>query len=110
MKTQRLYSTPTTLGPFLRLILALTAQHEVDTAENLQNPVAEAPGVSRAAVIDQKKAPEAADIVFTHAPTLGPFLTLLLTLQNRRSWLQRDWWQGPAIPRGAILAARYVSR
>jgi hypothetical protein len=110
MKTQVVRWIPTTLGPFLRLILTLTAQPEAENIQHLQSHAGEAPEVSADAVIDRQKVPEATHLVFTHATTVGPFLTLLLTLHNRRSWIERDWWQSPTLPRGAILAARYISR
>lgn len=110
MKTQIVRSAPTTLGPFLRLVLMLATHREAETVENPPSPGDEAPDSSAAAVREQQPVPEAAHHVFTRALTLGPFLTLLLTLHNRSSWIERDWWQNSTAPRGAVLAARYVSR
>jgi hypothetical protein len=110
METQTVHWTPATLGPFLRLILKLTTQHEAATVESLQSPVGGAPDLSAAAAREQPPGVETARHIFTSATTLGPFLTLLLTLHNRSSWTDRDWWQSSTAPRGAILAARYVSR
>ncbi|HEY5177169.1 MAG TPA: hypothetical protein VII95_16545 [Terriglobales bacterium] len=110
MKTQVVHSTSATLDPFLRLILKLATQHEAETVENLQSPGDEAPNLSAAAASEQQPGAETARHVFTRALTLGPFLTLLLTLHNRGSWTERDWWQNSTAPRRVVLAARYVSR
>jgi hypothetical protein len=109
MKTQTVHSTPATLGPVLRLILTLTAQHEAETLENLQCPAAEARDLSAAAASEHQVS-EATSRVSTPAQTVGPFFTLLLTLRHTSSWADPDCWQGSRAPCGAILAARYVSR
>ena len=110
MKTQVVHSTPTTLGPFLRLILQVTTQYEAGMAEDPQSPVGGAPDLGRTPASDEGQMPKAEHYVFTRATTLGPFLTLLLTLHNRSSWIERDWWQSSTAPRGTILAARYVAK
>ena len=109
MKTQTVHSTPATLGPFLRLILTLPAQHEAETLEKLQCPAAEARDLGAAAASGHQ-APGATSRVSTRAQTVGPFFTLLLTLHHPSSWADPDCWQGSRAPCGAILAARYVSR
>ncbi len=109
MKTQTVHSTPATLGPFLRLILTLPAHDEAGMLEKLQCPAAEARDLSAAAASGHQVS-EATSRVSTRAQTVGPFFTLLLTLRHTRLWADRDWWQGSEAPRGAILAARYVSR
>ncbi len=43
MKTQVVDWTPTTLGPFLRLILTLTLECEAEAAQELQRPVDQEP-------------------------------------------------------------------
>ena len=63
-----------------------------------------------AAAASGHQAPGATSRVSTRAVTVGPFFTLLLTLRHTGSWADRDWWQGSKSPRGAILAAHYVSR
>jgi hypothetical protein len=110
MSTQVVHSTPPTLGPFLKLILTLTLQCEAEMAERKQNPSGEAPNMSAAAAKDPQQKTRPVRCFSTHATTLGPFLTLLLTLHHASSWTDRDWWRDPTAPRGAALAARYVSR
>ncbi len=107
MKTLVVDSTPTRLGPFLKLILTLTLQWEAEAEEDMQKPASQPPN---SAANEQQPKSNSTRRVFTHGTTLGPFLTLLLTLHNRSSWIERDWWKGPTAPRGAVLAARYVSR
>ncbi len=109
MKTQATHSNPIMLGPFLRLVLTLPAHDEAITLEKLQCRVAEARDLSAAAAREHQ-ASEATSRVSTRAMTLGPFFTLLLTLHHPRLWAERDWWQGSKVPRGAVLAAHYVSR
>ncbi len=110
MKTKVVHWIPTTLGPFLRLILTLTLECEADAAQDMQRPADEAPHFNTSIATKRQPGARMSPHVSTHAITLGPFLTLLLTLHNRSSWIERDWWQGSATPRGAVLAARYVSR
>jgi hypothetical protein len=110
LKTQAIQSTPSTVGPFLRLILTLTAAHEAEPEEDLKSPASEARNLSVAAASREPQAPQVTHQVSTHATTLGPFLTLLLTLHNHSSWIEREWWESSTAPRGAALAARYTSR
>ncbi len=110
MKTQVVHWTPTTLGPFLRLILTLTLHCEAEAAQDMQSPADEAPHFRSSKTTERQPGTRMSAHVSTRATTLGPFLTLLLTLHNRSSWMERDWWQGSATPRGVVLAARYVSR
>ena len=49
-------------------------------------------------------------IVSTNATTLGPFLALLLTLRHHAPHSDQVQQPGPVLPRGAVLAVRYVSR
>ncbi|MGA3054076.1 MAG: hypothetical protein ABSD63_07700 [Candidatus Korobacteraceae bacterium] len=111
MKTQVVHSSPTTLGPFLKLILTLTLQGEAETAQKLQNSAGGAPDLSATATGEQQRVVGRARYVLTRA-----FLTLLLGAQSRGtshhagSLTDRDWRQGSTAPRGAVLAARYVSR
>jgi hypothetical protein len=111
VKTQVVHSSPTTLGPFLKLILTLTLQGEAETGQKLQNPAGGAPDLSATAVGEQQRVVDRARYVLTRA-----FLTLLLRAQSRgtshhaSSLTDRDWWQGSTDPRGAVLVARYVSR
>jgi hypothetical protein len=109
MKALAVPSTTTTLGPFLRLVLTLPAHDEAMTLEKLQCRVAEVQDLGAAAASEHQVS-EATSRVSTRAMTLGPFLTLLLTLHHPRLWTDRDWWQGSEAPRGAVLAAHYVSR
>lgn len=108
MSTQVVHSTPITLGPFLRLILTLHC--EPDTARGPQQPAGRAPNLSAAAANEQTPLAGTGCHLSTRALTLGPFLTLLLTLREGSSWSERDCWPGAKAPRGAVLAARYVSR
>jgi hypothetical protein len=110
METQVVHWTPTTLGPFLRLILTLTLHCEAEAAQDMQRPADEAPYSQSSMATERQAGARMLPHVFTRATTLGPFLTLLLTLHNRSSWIERDWWQGSTTPPGAVLAARYVSR
>ncbi len=110
MKTQVVHWTPMTLGPFLRLILTLTLHCEAEAAQDRQRPADEAPHFSSSITTKRQPGTRMSPRVSTRATTLGPFLTLLLTLHNRSSWTERDWWQAATTPRGAVLAARYVSR
>jgi hypothetical protein len=110
MKTQVVHWTPTTLGPFLTLILTLTLHCEAEAAQDMQRPADEAPHFRSLIATEKQPGTRMSPHIFTRATTLGPFLTLLLTLHDRSSWIERDWWQVPATPRGAVLAARYVSR
>jgi hypothetical protein len=111
MKTQVGHSTPTTLGPFLRLIRKLATQLEADAVDKLQNPAREAPDLRATAAGEQRPGAETARHVLTRA-----FLTLLLRSQSHgavhsdSSLTDREWWQGSAAPRGAVLVARYASR
>jgi hypothetical protein len=109
MKAQAVPIRTTTLGPFLRLVLTLPAPDKAMTLEKLQCRVAEVRDLSAAAASEHQVS-EATSRVSTRAMTLGPFLTLLLTLHHPSSWTDRDWWQGSKAPRGAVLAAHYVSR
>jgi hypothetical protein len=109
MKSQQIQSTPTTLGPLVRLLLMLTAQHDAETAD-LQIPAAELTDLRPAATCGRLQAPRPEYYVSTGAMTLGPFLTLLLTLHDRGTWIDGDCCAESRVPRGAILAARYVSR
>jgi hypothetical protein len=109
MESQQIQSTPTTLGPLVRLLLMLAAHHDAETAD-LQIPAAKLTDSRPAATCGRLQAPGPEHYVSTQAMTLGPFLTLLLTLHHRGTWIDGDWWPGSRIPRGAILAARYVSR
>ena len=110
MKPQLVHSTPTTLGPFLRLLLTLTAQHDAETAD-LTIPARKLPTLCPDTTCSRSETPYAEHhVVSTRAMTLGPFLTLLLTLHHRGTWIDSGWWPGAEIPRGAIFAARYVSR
>jgi hypothetical protein len=109
MEAHVVHSTPSTTGPFLRLILALTSSRELKAVENLESPTGESRELNVAPTSDHPLAQP--NHVSVNATTLGPFLTLLLTLHNRESWIERDWWEdSTAAPRGAILAAHYVSR
>ena len=110
MKSQRVHSTPTTLGPFLRLLLTLAAHDNAETAD-LAIPGGELPVLRPDITCSRPEAPYAEHhVVSTRAMILGPLLTLLLTLHHRGTWIDGDWWPGSTIPRGAIFAARYVSR
>jgi hypothetical protein len=110
MKTQSvLHSTPSSLGPFARLILTLTATREAQPVEDPEGSLGETPGAGLEAASDEPQATRQVS-VSTHATTLGPFLTLLLTLHNNSSWIEREWWESSTAPRGAALAARYSSR
>jgi hypothetical protein len=112
MKTQVVHSSPTTLGPFLNLILTLRLQGEAEIAKDSQNSPGETPNLSAFAATSerQRRAREYA-MSLTRA-----FLALLLQAQSRRPshyaspLTNRDWWPGSMAPRGAVLAARYVSR
>jgi hypothetical protein len=109
METQVVHSSPR-LGPFLNLILTLTLQREAETAKDWQNPAGYTPDMNATAV-EQQSGAKRIPHVFTRA-----FLALLLRAQSRgtlhhaSSLTGRDRWQGLTAPRGAVLAARYVSR
>jgi hypothetical protein len=110
MKTQVDHSTPSMLGPFLRLVLTIGAWDEAETADNLPSPGGEAQDFKADATREHQQAIQSPSHVSSRATTLGPFLTLLLTLHCASTWADSHWWPDSNVPRGAILAARYVSR
>lgn len=112
MKTQVFHSSPTTLGTFLNLILTLRLQGEAEIAKDSQNSAGETPNLSALAATGERQSrARGCAMSLTRA-----FLALLLQVQSRRtshyasSLTDRDWWPGSTAPRGAVLAARYVSR
>lgn len=93
MKAQADHSPTTTLGPFLRLILVLTSRHDTDAAENTQRLASAAQRLSDAAASDSQLQPERGHRMASRATSFGPFLRLLLTLHNRGTWIEREWWE-----------------
>jgi hypothetical protein len=90
MKSQPIHSTPMTLGPFLRPLLTVVACHNAETAD-LAFPSPELSMLRPDITRSRPETPYAEHhVVSTRAMTLGPFLTLLLTLHHRGMRIDGD--------------------
>jgi len=91
MKNQTLYSHATTLGPFLKLVLALAKQRARTENETLRGATAGRPLPTVAITAAMKTVAKQKQPVCRSPIVLGPFLTMLLTLAERKAAGQRFW-------------------
>ena len=91
MKNQTLYSHATTLGPFLKLVLALAKQRARTESETLRGATAGRPLPTVAITAAMKAVAKQKQPVCRSPIVLGPFLTMLLTLAERKAAGQRSW-------------------
>src|SRR5208337_3695356 len=103
MKNQTLYSHATTLGPFLKLVLALAKQRARTESETLRGATAGRPLPTVAITAAMKAVAKQKQPVCRSPIVLGPFLTMLLTLAERKAA------SGPGL-RSSIVLASAVTR
>jgi len=105
MKNQTLYSHATTLGPFLKLVLALAEQrarreNETSRAATAGRPLPTVAITAAMAEVAKQKQP-----VCSSPIVLGPFLTMLLTLAERKAAGQQPWLRSSIVPASPRLQA-----
>ena len=88
------------LGPILRLIPTLHWTAKPRRRRNCKDPLTRRRTPDPRQLLKKSRRLDVAR--FTRATTLGPFLTLLLTLHNRSSWIDDGRWQVATTPRGAV--------
>ena len=98
MKTQRVDSHATTLGPFLKLVLALAEQRARTENETLRGATAGRPLPTVAITAAIKAVAKQKQPVCRSPIVLGPFLTMLLTLAERKAAGQRSWLRSSMVP------------
>lgn len=101
MKTQISKNSVANWGPFLKLVLTLAEQREKLNKEEAASESATAPlpaaainAVMEKVVIDPKQP------VCARPVTPGPFLTMFLTVMERKSARQSSWLVGSIVPAG----------
>jgi len=108
MKNQTLYSNATTLGPFLKLMLALAEQRARTENETSRGATAGRPLPTVAITAAMGEVAKQKQPVCRSPIVLGPFLTMLLTLAEWKAAGQRPWLLRssivPASPRLQALA------
>ena len=98
MKTQTECATPTTLGPFLRLMLALAEQRARTERESPRGGVADR-SLSGVAIADAMRKVSSEKPPVCRSPiALGPFLTMILTLAERKVAEQRYQLRSSIVP------------
>jgi hypothetical protein len=110
MRTQIIRSRARTLGPFSTLILTLKVRKGTTEADEL---LRDATGETSTWTADRIGAEHQviADRPTIRRPrvTLGPFVTLVLTVLDQGFRADSGCRQSSLLPRGAVFAARYVS-
>jgi len=106
MKTQRVDSHATTLGPFLKLVLALAKQRARTESETSRGgATADRPLPTVAITAAMKTVAKQKQPVCRSPIVLGPFLTMLLTLAERKAAGQQPWLRSSIVPASPRLQA-----
>ncbi len=91
MKTQHVDSNATTLGPFLKLMLTLAEQQAHTENETPCDATATAPLSVVAITAAMEEVANHQQPVRSGPIVLGPFLTMVLTLRERKAAGQQPW-------------------
>jgi len=98
MKTKRVDSNATTLGPFLKLMLTL-AEHRTQTENQPSSgTTATAPLPAVAITAAMEEVANNQQPVRSGPIVLGPFLTMVLTLAEREAAGQLPWLRSSIMP------------